>query len=122
MHTLQETKETVIMNILLNNKDTTIEELKNGLIFAGVIQPTDESLTNSIRASILSLSNRFNKYKIKFVTLSPHIHQTKFNVSEDALNFSKYNLLERMYDEEGKECGFIYQHPISLNKERLELV
>jgi len=122
MHTKQETRETVLLNLLLSNDKITTEEIKNGMIFAGVIEPTDEPLNNFIRASLISLSRRFKKYKIQLTTVSGHIHSKHYTATEEAKNFCMYNLLERIYDEEGIEVGCIYQHPISLNKERLELI
>jgi len=123
MHTKQETREVVLLNILLNNDEVTIEELKNGMIFAGVLEPTDESMINFIRASLISLARRFKKWKITLFTgLDPQIFKKTYTATEEAKNFCLYNLLEKMYDEEGEEIGFVYQHPISLNKERLELV
>ena len=123
MHTKQETRETVLLNLLLNNDAITIEELKNGMIFAGVLEPTDESMMNFIRASMISLSRRFKKWNITLYTgLDPQTFKRAYTATEEAKNFCLYNLLEKMYDEEGEECGFVYQHPISLNKERLELV
>ena len=122
MHTKQETRETVLLNLLLSNDGITREEIKNGMIFAGVLEPTDESMVNFIRASLISLSRRFKKYNIQLTTVSNHIHSKTFTATEDAKNFCMYNLLERLYDEEGIEVGCIYQHPISLNKERLELI
>ena len=63
MHTKQETRETVLLNLLLSNDGITTEEIKNGMIFAGVLEPTEESMVNFIRASLISLSKRFKKYK-----------------------------------------------------------
>ena len=122
MHTKQETQETVVLNILLNNDEVTFEEIKNGMIFAGVLKQTEESMINFIRAIMISLQRRFKKYKIQLTTVSGHIHSKSYTATEEAKNFCMYNLLERLYDEEGKEVGCVYQHPISLNKERLELI
>ena len=65
MHTKQETRETVLLNLLLNNDGVTTEELKNGMIFAGVLEPTDNSMINFIRASMVSLARRFRKWNRK---------------------------------------------------------
>ena len=122
MHTKQETRETVLLNLLLANDEITPEEIKNGMIFAGVLEPTDERMANFIRACVISLNKRFDKYKIKLTKQNGVLHNRIYSVTEEARNFCIYNLLEPIYDEEGNECGCIYQHPISLNKERLELV
>ena len=123
MHTKQETQETVVLNILLNNDEVTFEEIKNGMIFAGVLKQTEESMINFIRAIMISLQRRFKKWNITLYTgANAEISKRKYTVTEDAKRFSMYNLLEKMYDEEGNEVGFVYQHPISLDKERLELV
>ena len=123
MHTKQETQETVVLNILLNNDEVTFEEIKNGMIFAGVLKQTEESMINFIRAIMISLQRRFKKWNITLYTGSnAEIFKRKYTATEDAKRFSMYNLLEKMYDKEGNEVGFVYQHPISLDKERLELV
>ena len=121
MHTNQETQETVVLNILLNNDEVTFEEIKNGMIFAGVLNQTEESMINFIRAILISLQRRFKKWNITLYTgANAEISKRKYTVTEDAKRFSMYNLLEKMYDKEGNEVGFVYQHPISLDKERLE--
>jgi len=123
MHTKQETQETVVLNILLNNDAVTIEEIKNGMIFSGVLEPTEETMINFIRAIMISLQKRFSKWAIVLYTgADAIIHKRSYTATHEAKRFCFFNLLEKMYDEEGNECGCIYQHPISLNKERLELV
>lgn len=122
MHTKQETRETIILNLLLNNDGITLEEIKNGMIFAGVLNPTNESMSNSIRATIMSLNRRFEKYSINLIEGSIKSDKTHYTTTEEAKQFCIYNLLEKLYDEEGMEIGVIFQHPISLNKERLALI
>ena len=122
MHTLQETKETVLMNLLLANDELTPEELKNGMIFAGVIEPTEENLINFLRANIISLNRRFKKFELQFTQQTGTFGSRVYSVTEEARNFCMSNLLEPIYDEEGNEAGCVFQHPISLNKERMELI
>ena len=61
MHTEQETIQTVLLNVLLNNDGATTEELKNALIHAGLIKPTSNTMDNTIRAGMIALQKRFAK-------------------------------------------------------------
>ena len=119
MHSKQETVQTVFMNIVLQNDGVSIEEIKNGLVFAGVWKETDNSMINSIRAIAISLNRWFEKHEIQFCG---RFQFDKYSATEEARVFCNKYLLEKLYDEEGNKIGHIYQHPINLESERLELV
>lgn len=122
MHSEQETRETVLMNLLLANSELTPEDIKSGMVFAGVLEPTEENLNNFIRAIIISINRRFTELGIQFVRNSRIAGTRFYSITPEAKKFAESYLLETLYDEEGKICGSIYQHPISLKKERMELV
>ena len=48
--------------------------------------------------------------------------QNKILMNQDSIKFATLNLRENMYDEEGENVGWFFQHPVSLEKERLELI
>jgi hypothetical protein len=123
MHTEQETIQTVLLNVMLNNDGATTEELKNALIHAGLIKPTTNTMDNTIRAGMIALQRRFAKqFNIILHTMSPHIKQRKYIPFEKAKQFCIDNLLEEMYDEDGNHVGYYFQHPIALSKERIDLI
>lgn len=122
MHTKQETTQTVMLNLILRNDGITTEEIKNGMVFAGVWKETPQAMNNAIRALVISLNRYFKKYKIQFTIASGVLHNRSYTATDEAKEFCYHNLLEKMYDEEGEECGYVFQHPITLNPERMELI
>lgn len=120
MYSKQETDETIFMNILLMNKEVSLEEIKNGLVFAGLWKETSNTMTNSIRALAISLNRQFEKYEMRFC--ARQLDLRSYAATEQAREFCEERLREKLYDEEGVEVGYIYQHPLSLELERMELV
>tara|TARA_R100000353_G_scaffold139399_1_gene99216 strand:+ start:85 stop:252 length:168 start_codon:yes stop_codon:yes gene_type:complete len=45
-----------------------------------------------------------------------------YSPTDEAIKFATLNLRENMYDEEGENVGWFFQHPVALEKERLELI
>ena len=123
MHTKQETIQTVLLNVMLNNNGATTEELKNALIHAQLIKPTTDSMANTIRAGCIALRRRFKKqFRIELFRTNPVINQKRYTPTEEAYEFCMNNLLEEMYDEDGNQVGYYFQHPIAITKERTELI
>ena len=123
MHTETETIQTVLLNVILNNNGATTEELKNSLIHAQLIKPTTNSMNNTIRAGCIALRRRFKKqFRIELFRTNPAINQKRYTPTEEAYEFCMNNLLEEMFDEEGKSVGYYFQHPIAISKERIDLI
>lgn len=123
MHTEQETIQTVLLNVMLNNGGATTEELKNALIHAQLIKPTTNTMANTIRAGMIALRRRFKKqFNLELLTISPAIIQRRYIPTEEAYEFCMSNLLEEMFDEEGNQVGYYFQHPIAISKERIDLI
>jgi len=124
MHTEKETIQTVLLNVMLNNGGATTEELKNALIHAQLIKPTEQSMANTIRAGMIALDRRFKKqFKISLHDIRPWDNrQRRYIPTEEAYEFCVNNLLEEIYDEDGNQCGAYFQHPIAITKERTELI
>tara|TARA_R100001015_G_C4632922_1_gene197157 strand:- start:2045 stop:2416 length:372 start_codon:yes stop_codon:yes gene_type:complete len=123
MHTEQETIQTVLLNVMLNNDGATTEELKNALIHAQLIKPTEESMHNTIRAGMIALRRRFKKqFRIELLRTNPAINQKRYTPTTEAYLFCMDNLLEEMYDEDGNQVGYYFQHPIAISKERIDLI
>jgi|SaaInlStandDraft_1057018.scaffolds.fasta_scaffold55628_3 hypothetical protein len=122
MYSKQEQEQTVVMNTILFNgaQGTTNEEIKNHLIMSGTIEPTDNELNNYIRACVISLNRRFKKFNIERLATRKGID--RWVAEESALIFALEHLMELIYDEEGNEVGKFFQHPVAIEKERLELV
>jgi len=120
MYSKQEQEETIVMNLILMNGEVTNDEIKASLIASGTIQPTEEPLNNYIRACVIKLNRRIKQFGIERLAKRKGIDV--WVSDEDALKFAINNLLELIYDEEGNEVGKYFQHPIAIERERLELV
>lgn len=119
MYSKQEQEETVVMNLILMNGEVTNEEIKASLIASGTIQPTEEPLNYYIRACVIKLNRRLKKFGIERLATRK---RTIWVSDKDAFNFAVKHLLQLIYDEEGNEVGKFFQHPIAIEKERLELI
>ena len=116
MYSETETMQTVVLNVLLNNDEVSYEEFKNALIHAGLIQPTENSMVNTIRAIMISLNRFFLKHDIQLYVGHNTAYKRTYSPTQEAIVFAN------MHDEEGENIGWFYQHPISLRKERTELI
>ena len=122
MYSETETMQTVVLNVLLNNDEVSYEEFKNALIHAGLIQPTENSMVNTIRAIMISLNRFFLKHDIQLYMGNGDAFKLAYSPTREAIKFASINLKENMYDEEGENVGWFFQHPVALEKERLELI
>jgi len=122
MYSKTETMQTVVLNVLLNNEEVTIEDFKNALIHAGLVKQTDEPMINTVRALLISLNKFFKRYNIQLYEGNGIAFKLAYSPTDEAIKFATLNLRENMYDEEGENVGWFFQHPVSLEKERLELI
>lgn len=122
MYSETETMQTVVLNVLLNNDEVSYEEFKNALIHAGLIKPTENSMVNTIRAIMISLNRFFLKHDVQLYVGNHSAYKRTYSPTQEAIVFANMHLMEDMYDEEGEHIGWFYQHPISLRKERTELI
>lgn len=122
MYSKTETMQTVVLNVLLNNKDVTIEEFKNALIHAGLVKQTDEPMINTVRALLISLNKFFKRHDVQLYMNYGRAFKLAYTPTDEAVKFATLNLRENMYDEEGENVGWFFQHPVALEKERLELI
>tara|TARA_A200000159_G_scaffold164803_1_gene196406 strand:+ start:6265 stop:6633 length:369 start_codon:yes stop_codon:yes gene_type:complete len=122
MYSKTETMQTVVLNVLLNNEEVTIEEFKSALIHAGLVKQTDEPMINAIRALLISLNKFFKRHNIQLYMSSENAFKLAYTPTREAIKFASINLKEDMYDEEGNNVGWFFQHPVALEKERLELI
>ena len=122
MYSKTETMQTIVLNVLLTNKEVTIEEFKNALIHAGLVKQTDEPMINTIRALLISLNKFFKRHNVQLYMGNGEAFKLAYSPTKEAIKFAAFNLREEMYDEEGEHVGWFFQHPVSLEKERLELI
>jgi hypothetical protein len=122
MYSKTETMQTVVLNVLLNNKEVTSEEFKNALIHAGLVEKTDEPMINAIRALLIGLNKFFKRHNIQLYMGNGNAFKLAYTPTREAIKFASINLKEDMYDEEGNNVGWFFQHPVALEKERLELI
>tara|TARA_R100000700_G_C3178949_1_gene154998 strand:- start:5598 stop:5966 length:369 start_codon:yes stop_codon:yes gene_type:complete len=122
MYSKTETMQTVVLNVLLNNRDVKIAEFKNALIHAGLVKQTDEAMINTIRALLISLNKFFKRHNVRLYMDYGRAFKLAYSPTDEAIKFANLNLRENMYDEEGENVGWFFQHPVALEKERLELI
>tara|TARA_R100001015_G_C4593886_1_gene149202 strand:+ start:542 stop:910 length:369 start_codon:yes stop_codon:yes gene_type:complete len=122
MYSKTETMQTVVLNVLLNNEEVAVEEFKNALIHAGLVKQTDEPMINTIRALLISLNKFFKRHNIQLYMGNGNAFKLVYTPTREAIKFASINLKEDMYDEEGNNVGWFFQHPVALEKERLELI
>lgn len=122
MYSEQETMQTVVLNVLLNHEEVTYEDCKNALIHASLIKPTTNTMNNTVRALFISLTRYFKEHNIVLFNAFVKDRIKYHKATEEAIAFCSNHLLEEMYDEEGQLIGYIFQHPIALKKERMELI
>ena len=122
MYSKTETMQTVVLNVLLNNEEVSIEEFKNALIHAGLVKQTDEPMINTIRALLISLNKFFKRHNVQLYMGNGDAFKLAYSPTREAIKFASINLKENMYDEEGENVGWFFQHPVALEKERLELI
>ena len=122
MYSKTETMQTVVLNVLLNNEDVTIEEFKNALIHAGLVKQTDEPMINMVRALLISLNKFFKRHNIQLYKGNGDAFKLKYSRTKEAVKFAFFNLREEMYDEEGENVGWFFQQQKKKKKERLELI
>lgn len=122
MYSKTETMQTVVLNVLLNNEEVSIEEFKNALIHAGLVKQTDEPMINTVRALLISLNKFFKRHDVQLYMGNGDAFKLAYSPTREAIKFASINLKENMYDEEGENVGWFFQHPVSLEKERLELI
>ena len=80
-------------------------------------------MNNTIRAGCIALRRRFKKqFRIELFRTNPAISQKRYTPTEEAYEFCMNNLLEEMFDEEGKAVGYYFQHTIAISKERIDLI
>ena len=65
MYSKTETMQTVVLNVLLNNEEVSIEEFKNALIHAGLVKQTDEPMINMVRALLIGLNKFFKRHNVQ---------------------------------------------------------
>ena len=122
MYSKTETMQTVVLNVLLNNDQVSIEAFKGALIHAGLVKQTDEPMINTIRALLISLNKFFKRHNVQLYMGNGNAFKLAYTPTREAIRFAKSNLKEDMYDEEGNNVGWFFQHPVALEKERLELI
>ena len=122
MYSKTETMQTVVLNVLLNNEEVSIEEFKNALIHAGLVKQTDEPMINTVRALLISLNKFFKRHDVQLYVGNENAFKLAYSPTREAIKFASINLKENMYDEEGENVGWFFQHPVALEKERLELI
>jgi hypothetical protein len=122
MYSKTETMQTVVLNVLLNNEEVSIEEFKNALIHAGLVKQTDEPMINTVRALLISLNKFFKRHNVQLYMGNGDAFKLAYSPTREAIKFASINLKENMYDEEGENVGWFFQHPVALEKERLELI
>lgn len=122
MYSKTETMQTVVLNVLLNNEEVSIEEFKNALIHAGLVKQTDEPMINTVRALLISLNKFFKRHNVQLYMGNGNAFKLAYTPTREAIKFASINLKEDMYDEEGNNVGWFFQHPVALEKERLELI
>ena len=122
MYSKTETMQTVVLNVLLNNEEVSIEEFKNALIHAGLVKQTDEPMINTVRALLISLNKFFKRHNVQLYMGNGDAFKLAYSPTREAIKFASINLKENMYDEEGANVGWFFQHPVALEKERLELI
>ena len=122
MYSKTETMQTVVLNVLLNNEEVSIEEFKNALIHAGLVKQTDEPMINTVRALLISLNKFFKRHSVQLYMGNGDAFKLAYSPTREAIKFASINLKENMYDEEGENVGWFFQHPVALEKERLELI
>ena len=122
MYSKTETMQTVVLNVLLNNDQVSIEAFKGALIHAGLVKQTDEPMINTVRALLISLNKFFKRHNVQLYMGNGDAFKLAYSPTREAIKFASINLKENMYDEEGENVGWFFQHPVALEKERLELI
>ena len=77
---------------------------------------------NTVRALLISLNKFFKRHNVQLYKGNGDAFKLKYSRTKEAVKFAFFNLREEMYDEEGENVGWFFQHPVALEKERLELI
>jgi len=119
MYTIEELRETAVLNALVLHKTQTYDELKEALEAHGIdLKETDGRLSPT-RVLCRNLEKRFRKYNISLFEVSPTRTRFKVTVTKEAIVFCAENLLTGIYDEEGFLESKYIQHPVALEREML---
>ena len=116
MHTIQELRETALLNVLVQRGNQTYEELQECLDAHGV----GEGSKNVIRMNCYNLERRFkDKLDIDLFITSPQVAVHGLLLTKEAKDFCMTELLTGIYDEEGCLTSKYVQHPIVLEREMM---
>ena len=119
MLSLQETRETVALNALMTKDSLDYQEIhefmcKHFDVFTGF------NVREQVKEICVSLSDYFKSMDIRLFKQVVLGH--RYNLTDKAREYIVNNLLEPIYDENGEYAGKYFQHPATLNLERMELI
>tara|TARA_R110002050_G_scaffold135037_1_gene257656 strand:- start:68 stop:436 length:369 start_codon:yes stop_codon:yes gene_type:complete len=118
MFSTRELRETIILNTLFREGIQTKKELQDALTAHGVGYTSKYVLTNTIKALCLSLQREFKKHDIPLFNISAVAHSKQYEITREAFEFAKDNLVGDIYNEDGELESRFFQHPVVLTKER----
>ena len=119
MYTIEELRETAVLNALMVHKTQTYDELKEALEAHGIDMKGTVGQLSTTRVLCRNLEKRFRKYNISLFEVSPIRSRVKVTVTEEAKVFCAEHLLTGIYDEEGVLESKYIQHLIALEREML---